>query len=423
VTAELRPEEIIPRVLGRYSPVTVDRGEGIYIWDTHGERWTDFTSGIAVTNTGHAHPRVVEAIREQAGKIIHAQANILAHEPMMRLANEITATMPERLNQVLFSNSGAEAIEGSVKLAKAATGRSAVIAFRGAFHGRTHLAMALTSSRVKVRGHYEPLVPSIYFAPYPNSFRNPFGVPDDEADLACLAELENLFETMVMPDDVAAIIIEPVLGEGGYIVPTKRFMQSLRDLCDRHGILLIADEIQTGVGRTGRMWGFEHFEVVPDIVAVAKGIASGLPLSAVVANRDLMDAWQPGAHGGTFGGNAVACAAGVATFEVMREERLPENAARVGNFLMGQLRELQGEAPEIGDVRGLGLMIGVEFVTPDGGMNAEAVQRVIKRGHERRTLLITAGTGDQVVRLAPPLVITQQQAEEFLDVFSDIVRD
>jgi 4-aminobutyrate aminotransferase len=423
VTTELRPEQIIPKVLGRYSPVTVDRGEGIYVWDVAGERWTDFTSGIAVTNTGHAHPRVVEAIREQAGKILHAQANIFAHEPMMRLSNAITETMPPSLNQVLFSNSGAEAIEGSVKLAKAATGRTAVIAFRGAFHGRTHLAMALTSSRVKMRGHYEPLVPSIYYAPYPNPFRSAYGVAEGDVDLHCIAELENLFETMVMPDDVAAIIIEPVLGEGGYIVPPKRFMKSVREICDRHGILLIADEIQTGVGRTGRMWAFEHFDVVPDIVAVAKGIASGLPLSAVVAGRDLMDHWEPGAHGGTFGGNVVACAAGVATFEVMKDERLPENAARIGNFLMGQIREMQSDTPAIGDVRGLGLMIGVEFVKPDGGVNPDAVQRVIKRGHENRLLLITAGTADQVVRLAPPLVINQQQAEEFLDVFSELIRN
>ncbi|MCM8748595.1 aminotransferase class III-fold pyridoxal phosphate-dependent enzyme [Thermomicrobiaceae bacterium CFH 74404] len=419
---ELNPQEIIPRVLTRYSPVVVDRAEGLYLWDIHGERWADFTSGIAVVNTGHCHPKVVAAIREQAGKIIHAQANILAHEPMMRLAQAITATMPPKLNQVFFSNSGAEAVEGAVKLAKAATGRPAIIAFRGAFHGRTHLAMALTSSRVKVRGHYEPLVPSIYYAPYPYPFRNPYGVPPDEVDLVCLAELERLFETMVMPDDVAAIIVEPMLGEGGYILPPKRFLQNLRRLCDQYGILLIADEIQTGVGRTGRMWAFEHFEIVPDIVTVAKGIASGLPLSAVVANRELMDKWAPGAHGGTYGGNAVACAAGVATFEVMREERLPENAERVGNFLMAQLRELQDEFPVIGEVRGLGLMIGVEFVKPDRSPNPDAVKRVIQRAQELRTLLITAGEHDQVIRVIPPLIISQRQAEEFLDVFAEAVK-
>lgn len=416
------PDALIPRVLTRYSPVTVDHAQGLYVWDTNGERWTDFTSGIAVTNTGHCHPRVVAAIREQAGKIIHAQANILVHEPMLQLAQAITATLPPSLNQVFFSNSGAEAIEGAVKLAKVATRRPAIITFRGAFHGRTHLAMALTSSRVKVRAHYEPLVPSIYRALYPHPTRNPFGLPADQTDEAYLAEIETLFQTEIMPDDVAAILIEPMLGEGGYVVPTKGFMQGLRRLCDEHGILLIVDEIQTGVGRSGRMWAFEHFDVVPDIITAAKGIASGLPLSAVIASRELMDKWEPGMHGGTYGGNAVACAAGVATFQVMQEEDLPGNAARIGEFLMGQLRELQSEYPVIGEVRGLGLMIGVEFTKPNGAYNGAAANEVIRRAQERRTLLISAGAEDQVIRVIPPLTITQEQAEEFLVVFADSVK-
>lgn len=418
----VNPLEIVPRVLARYSSVVVDRAEGLYVWDINGERWMDFTSGIAVVNTGHCHPRVVAAIREQAEKIIHAQANILIHEPMIQLSQLITATLPPKLNQVFFTNSGAEAVEGAVKLAKVATGRPATIAFRGAFHGRTHLAMALTSSRVKVRGHYEPLVPSIYYAPYPYPFRNPYNVPAEDVDLACIAELERLFQTMVMPDDVAAIIVEPMLGEGGYILPPKRFLQNLRSICDRYGILLILDEIQTGVGRTGRMWAFEHFDIVPDIMTIAKGIASGLPLAAVVANRELMDRWEPGAHGGTYGGNAVACAAGVATFEVMRDEQLPENAARIGGYLMGQLRELQQEFPVIGEVRGLGLMIGVELVKPDRSPNPEAVKQVLRRAQELRTLLITAGEYDQVIRVIPPLVITQEQADAFLDVFTEALK-
>lgn len=413
---------LLPRTLSRYSPVTVDHAEGLYLWDTRGERWADFTSGIAVTNTGHCHPKVVAAIREQAGKIIHAQANILVHEPMLRLMEEMTATLPSSLNQVFFSNSGAEAIEGAIKLAKIATHRPSVISFRGAFHGRTHLAMALTTSRVKVRGHYEPLVPSIYHAPYPYIYRSPYaGLPED-ADLAYFAELERLFETEVMPDDVAAIIIEPVLGEGGYVVPPSRFMTNLRALCDQHGILLICDEIQSGMGRTGTMWAFEHFGVVPDIMTVAKGIASGLPLSAVVANRDLMDSWAPGSHGGTFGGNAVACAAGVATFQVMRDENLPGNAERVGNYLLAQIREMQADNPIIGDVRGLGLMIGVELVNPDGSPNGEAGHQLIERAWDERTLLITAGSDDQVIRIVPPLNVTQEQAETFLDVFSTCLR-
>lgn len=421
-SSDSSPAALLPRTLSRYSPVTVDHAEGLYIWDVNGERWADFTSGIAVTNTGHCHPKVVAAIREQAGKIIHAQANILVHEPMLKLMDAMTATLPPSLNQVFFSNSGAEAIEGAIKLAKIATRRPAIISFRGAFHGRTHLAMALTTSRVKVRGHYEPLVPSIYHAPYPYVYRSPYAGPPEDADLAYFAELEHLFETEVMPDDVAAIIIEPVLGEGGYVVPPSRFMTNLRRLCDEHGILLICDEIQTGVGRTGKMWGFEHFDVVPDIITVAKGIASGLPLSAVVANRSLMDSWAPGSHGGTFGGNVVACAAGVATFEVMREEDLPGNAERIGNYLLGQIREMQSDNPVIGDVRGLGLMVGVELVKPDGTPNGEAVHKLIERAWDERTSLITAGGDDQVVRVVPPLNVTQEQADTFLDVFSTCLK-
>ena len=404
----------LPRVLGRYSPVVVDRAEGSYLWGHDGKKYLDFTSGIAVTNTGHCHPAVVKAIQEQAARIIHAQANILVHQPMIELMDEIRATMPEQLDGVFFSNSGAEAIEAAVKLAKVATGRPAIVAFRGAFHGRTHLAMALTTSRVKVRGHYEPLVPSIYYAPFPYPFRNPYdGDPSD----ACIAELERLFETVVMPDDVAAIIVEPIQGEGGYIVPPDDFLARVREICDRHGILMIADEIQTGVGRTGRWWAFEHSGFVPDIVAVAKGIASGLPLSAIVASRELLDAWAPGAHGGTYGGNAVACAAGVATFRAIRDEGMLENAAAMGKRMMDGLERIAERNPLIGDVRGKGLMVAAEFVTPSGKPNPEAVTAVVERGFEDGVLLLTAGGWDQAIRIIPPLNVGSAEIDQFLDVF------
>ena len=413
----LDPAELVPRVLGRYSPVTVDRGEGIYVWDLDRTRFTDFTSGIAVVNTGHCHPRVVRAIQDQAAKIIHAQANIFAHEPMMAAAAALTATLPERLNQVFWANSGAEAIEGSIKLAKIATGRPAIIAFRGGFHGRTHAAMSVTSSRAKVRGHYEPLLASIYYAPYPYLFRNPYQGPAENADLVYFAELEQVFDQLVMADDVAAMLMEPVLGEGGYIVPPARWVQNVRALCDKHGILLIMDEIQTGMGRTGKMWGFEHFGVTPDIIAVAKGIASGLPVSAVVSDRALMDRWAPGSHGGTYGGNAVGTAAAVATLEVMRDEALPANAARMGEVLSAGLRAIQADYPVIGDVRGLGLMVATEFVTPDGAPNPAAVATVIERCLEERVLLLTCGTYDQAIRIIPPLVVNEEQIDEFLAIF------
>jgi 4-aminobutyrate aminotransferase len=417
VSVALDPKQLIPRVVGRYSPVVVDRGEGIYIWDLAGNRYMDFTSGIAVANTGHSHPHVVAAIQAQAAKIIHAQQNILAHEPMMQAAVELTATLPAKLNQVFWANSGAEAIEGAIKLAKVATGRPGIIAFRGAFHGRTHAAMSVTSSRAKVRGHYEPLLSSIYYAPYPYLLRSPYkGAPED-ADLKYFEELEHLFDTMVMPDDVAAMLMETVAGEGGYLFPTKRWVQKVRELCDKHGILLIMDEIQTGVGRTGKMWGFEHFDVVPDIMTAAKGLGSGMPVSAVVSDKTIMDKWAPGAHGGTYGGNAVCTAAVRATMEVMREERIVENSAAMGQLLMDGLRDIQADFPVIGEVRGLGLMVAVEFVTPDGAPNGAAVASVIQHCLEQRLLLINCGTYDQAIRVVPPLVVTAEQIAEFLTIF------
>jgi 4-aminobutyrate aminotransferase len=421
VSVSLNPKELIPRVVGRYSPLTVDRGEGIYIWDLQGNRYMDFTSGIAVANTGHSHPKVVEAIQEQAAKIIHAQQNILAHEPMMKAALELTSTLRPRLNQVFWANSGAEAIEGALKLAKVATGRPAIVAFRGAFHGRTHAAMSVTSSRAKVRGHYEPLLSSIYYAPYPNLFRSPYkGAPED-ADLRYFDELERLFDTMVMPDDVAAILMETVAGEGGYLFPTKRWVQKVRELCDTHGIMLIMDEIQTGVGRTGKMWGFEHFGVEPDIITVAKGVGSGMPVSAVVSDKAIMDKWAPGAHGGTYGGNAVCTAAVYATLKVMKEEHIVENSAAMGQRLMDGLRDIQADFPVIGDVRGLGLMVAVEFVTESGEPNPAAVAQVITSCFDAKVLLINCGTYDEAIRVIPPLVVNKQQIDDFLTIFRGAV--
>lgn len=414
----LSPADLMPKVLGRYSPVQVERALGCELWDTDGRRWLDFTSGIAVTNTGHCHPKVVAAIQAQAAKIIHAQANILIHQPMLQLASALGATFPDPLDTVFFTNSGAEAIEGAVKLAKMATHRSAILAFRGAFHGRTHMAMSLTSSRVKMRGHYEPLMPSVYNAPYPYPFRNPYR---GDVAQACLDELEKVFETEVMPDDVAAIILEPIQGEGGYIVPPVEWLRGVREICDRHGILMIADEIQTGVGRTGKMWCFEHFGVTPDIVCVAKGIASGLPLAAVVSSKAIMDTWPAGSHGGTYGGNAVACAAGVATLQVIEEEGLIANAANMGERLVQGLERIAERHPVIGDVRGKGLMVAAEFVTPTGRPNSDAVNKVVQHGIDNGLLLLTSGTWDQAIRIIPPLNVGSEHIDEFLGLFESAV--
>ncbi|MFM9105176.1 MAG: aspartate aminotransferase family protein [Chloroflexota bacterium] len=410
----LDPARIMPRVIGRYSPVIVDHGKGLYIWDTDGNRWQDFTSGIGVVNTGHCHPRVVDAIQQQAAKIIHAQANILAHEPMMKASLAVTETLPANLNQVFWTNSGAEATEGAIKLAKVATGRPAIIAFRGAFHGRTHAAMTVTSSRVKVRGHYEPLLSGVYHAPYPYLYRSPYAGPREDQDLMYFRELELMFDQLVMPDDVAGILIETVAGEGGYMVPTARWMQLVRELCTKHGIMMILDEVQSGMGRTGRMWGFEHFGVVPDIMTAAKGIASGMPVAAVISDRAIMDKWAPGSHGGTYGGNAVGTAAAYATMQVMLDEDLPGNAARMGDILMAGLREIQADYPVIGDVRGLGLMVATEFVHPDGSPNPAAVNKVLARMMDEKILLITCGTYDQAIRVIPPLIVNEEQIREFL---------
>jgi 4-aminobutyrate aminotransferase len=269
-----------------------------------------------------------------------------------------------------------------------------------------------------MRGHYEPLMSSVYHTPFPYPFRNPYKA---DAGDACISELEKLFETVVMPDDVAAIIFEPIQGEGGYIVPPDNFVTRLREICDQHGILLIADEIQTGVGRTGKWWGFEHFGIVPDIVTVAKGIASGLPLSAVISSRETMDKWAPGSHGGTYGGNAIACAAGVATMRAIRDEKMIDNAVAMGTRMTEGLERIAERNPVIGEVRGKGLMIAAEFVTPTGKPNTEAVNRVIAKSIDDGVLLLTSGTWDQAIRIIPPLNVTADEIDEFLNVFSSSV--
>jgi 4-aminobutyrate aminotransferase len=277
--------------------------------------------------------------------------------------------------------------------------------------------MSVTSSRVKVRGHYEPLLPAVYHAPYPYLFRSPYKGPVEDQDLMYFAELEQMFDQLVSPDDVAAVLIETVLGEGGYIVPTSRWLQKIRQLCDDHGIMLILDEVQSGMGRTGTMWAFEHFGVVPDIMTVAKGIASGMPVSAVVSSKTIMDKWVPGSHGGTYGGNAVGTAAATATLQVMRDEDLPGNADRMGAILMQGLKEIQADHPVIGDVRGLGLMVATEFVNPDGSPNPEAVKQVIANCLKEHVLLITCGTYDQAIRIIPPLIVTEEEIRSFLDIY------
>jgi len=415
------PEFYLSPVWTRYTPIVAERAEGATVYDRDGTRYLDFTCGIGVTNTGHCHPNVVRAVQEQAAKLLHGQANIIFHPPLLQLADELRTVVPEGLDSFFFSNSGAEAVEGAVKLARHATGRPNVIVFQGSFHGRTSLTMALTTSKTIYRVGYQPLPAGAFVAPYPYAYR--YGWTPEETEAFCLRELELLLKTQTAPSETAAMLVEPVLGEGGYVVPTPGFLAGLRRICDEHDILLIVDEVQSGFGRTGRWFAIEHFGVVPDVMVMAKGLASGLPLSGIAARRELMERWIPGSHGGTYGGNAVACAAAVATIRAIREEGMLENAKRMGARLMERLLALQTEFPVIGDVRGLGLMIGAEFTAPDGTPAADLARAVVEGCLTRRLLLLTCGPWNNTVRWIPPLVVTMEQVEAALAAFGDALAE
>lgn len=402
----------------RIFPIRSERAEGSYIYDADGKKYLDFTCGIGVTNTGHCHPKVVAAVREQAGKFLHAQANIVVHKPMMELIEELRAIVPPSIDGFFFSNSGAEAVEGALKLARNATGRNSVIVFSGSFHGRTAGTMALTTSKTAYKMGPQLLPSGVYVAPYPYAYR--LGMSAEQAGQFALEAVEELLVSQVAPGDVAAILVETVLGEGGYVPPPAGFLEGLREICDRNGILLILDEIQSGFGRTGRWFAFDHYAVVPDIITAAKGIASGLPLSGVFSNLDLMKKWPGGSHGGTYGGNAVACAAAVATIQAMREEDMLANADQRGLQLQTGLRKLQEEHPQIGDVRGLGLMIGSEFEVDGQFKRAKPlVKKIIHAAEERGLLLLSCGTYDSTIRWIPPLNVTEGQVRDGLEIFSE----
>jgi 4-aminobutyrate aminotransferase len=414
----------VPPVWARYTDLVVERGVGSWVETVDGHRYLDYTCGIGVTNTGHAHPRVVAAIAEQAAKIIHAQQNILYHKPGLVLHERLPRTFPGLRDGesagLFLSNSGAEAVEASVKLAKYATRRPAIIAFRGGFHGRTHGTMSLTSSGVKYRGHFEPLLGGVHFAPYPYALRNPTGRDADAALAHSLAGIEELFATVIYPDDVAAFLVEPILGEGGYVVPPDGFLPALREIADRHGILLIADEVQSGMGRTGRMWATDWYDARPDILVMAKGIASGMPLSGIMARRELLDRFGPGAHGGTYGGNAVACAAAVATLDVIESEGLLANATRQGERLLAGIREATRGHSCVAEVRGRGLMIGIEFAQgAELAPRPDLAKGLLHEAFDRKLILLSCGTYGQVVRVIPPLVTTDDEVDTAIGVIGE----
>jgi 4-aminobutyrate aminotransferase len=392
-----------------------ERAEGIYMYGSSGERYLDFTSGIGVTNTGHCHPRVVKAIQDQSNLLIFGQMNIVIPPGFVKLANKLTTLTPPDIDSFFFSNSGAEAIEASVKLARHATGRRGIIVFQGSFHGRTAQTMAMTTSKYIYRHDYQPLPGGIYVAPYPYSYS--YGWDDQQTTEFCLKQLDTLLHGQVNPSEVAAVVIEPVLGEGGYVPAPAGFIQELRQICSQQGILLIVDEVQSGFGRTGKFFSFEHAGITPDIIVMAKGLGSGLPISGIGASRELMAKWKPGSHGGTYGGgSAIAAAAALATIDVIHDEKLADNAAERGSQLMNLLKEIQDEYLVIGDVRGQGLMIGSEFTSdrkPDSGI-AKAVQKACL---ERNLLLLTCGTFENVVRWIPPLIVSEEQITEGVSIF------
>ncbi|MFW0797280.1 aminotransferase class III-fold pyridoxal phosphate-dependent enzyme [Gordonia sp. CPCC 205515] len=399
-------------LLKQATPVVVDHAHGSWIRGTDGNDYLDFTTGIGVTSTGHCHPRVVEAAQAQCAKIIHAQYTTVMHQPLLELTDRLGAVLPAGLDSVFYANSGSEAVEAAIRLARMATARPNIIVFQGGFHGRTVAAASLTTAGTRFSAGFSPLMSGVHMAPFPYAYR--YGWDTDTAVDFALRELDYLLTSRVAPNDTAAFLIEPVLGDGGYLPTPPRFLQGLRERADRHGITLILDEVQAGFGRTGKFWGHQHAAgLSPDILITAKGLASGFPISAIAASTDLMSKAWPGSQGGTYGGNAVAAAAAIATLEVIEDEGLVENARIRGEQLLAGLGEIAPRFEQIGDVRGLGLMAGIEFVvpgesgapTPDAATAAAVQQATTRHG----LLTLTCGPAGNVVRLIPALVVTEDE--------------
>ena len=406
-------------MLKQATGVLAARGEGALLFDEADRRYLDFTAGIGVTSTGHCHPRVVEAAQRQVGTLIHAQYTTVMHRPMLTLVERLGEVLPAGLDRLFFANSGSEAVEAALRLSRQATERPNVVVFHGGFHGRTVAAASMTTSGTKFRSGFSPLMAGVHIAPFPDPTH--YGWPVEHATDFALTQLDYLLQTVTSPADTAAFVVEPVLGEGGYVPANERFLAGLRQRADEHGILLVVDEVQTGFGRTGKFWGHDHFAVGPDILITAKGLASGFPLSAIAASEDLMAKAWPGSQGGTYGGNAVACAAAVATLDVIRDEGLVDNSAERGTQLRHGLSLVADKYDEITDVRGLGLMIGNEFRDaagkPDGKLAAAAQQEAARRG----LLLLTCGAWGQVVRFIPALVVDADQVDEAVGIWADAV--
>ena len=403
-------ERQVPRGIVTAHPLMLERAEGSLVWDVDGDRYIDFVGGIGVLNVGHNHPRIVEAIETQLGRITHASFQVAGYEPYVALARRLNALVGrgQPFKSILLT-SGAEAVENAVKIARAHTGRPGIIAFRGGFHGRTLLGITLTGFAQPYRQNFGPFAPDVFHTPFPNPFR---GISTDQA----LAGIEDVFTTQVAPNRVAAIIVEPVQGDGGFLPAPAYFLQALREIATRHGIVLIVDEIQTGFGRTGTMFAFEQAEIRPDLITVAKSLAGGLPLSGVVGRADIMDAPLPGGLGGTYGGNALACAAALAVLDAFEQDGLLERANVLGRRLRDGLLDLQQKNPAIGDVRGLGFMQAIEIVTPTGDPDAAVAQDIIDAARIRGLLLIKCGLHRNVIRFLAPLVTSDEQMTDALAI-------
>ena len=413
---------LAPSMAKDHPNIPILKEEGCYYYGVDGKQYLDFTSGIAVTNTGHRHPKVVQSIKDAADQLVHGPSGVIMYESILKLAKNLGQVLPGNLDCFFFANSGTEAIEGALKLAKFVTQRPYVISFTGCFHGRSLGALSVTTSKSKYRKFLQPSHLS-YQIPYADVKSCPKGM---DAEAYCIEQLEKdfkrLFKHQVTPEEVACVILEPVLGEGGYIIPPRGWVKRIREICDEHGILLIFDEVQTGFGRTGEWFAAQHFDVTPDIMAIAKGIASGLPLSATVASKELMKKWPLGMHGTTFGGNPIACAVALTTLEIFHEENLVENSKVVGAYAAERLKELQAKYSIISDIRSVGLMIGIEISNPETGEpDGDAVMKILDYALEEGVLFYLCGNVGEVIRMIPPLTITKEQINDGLEMLEKAI--
>jgi len=416
-------DRVISPSYTRSYPMVAKSGRGIRVTDVDGNEFLDFAAGIAVTSTGHCHPEVVKAIQTQAAELIHMSGTDFYYEHMIKLADRLSAIAPmPGPHRFYYGNSGAEAVECAIKVARYHTGRQNIIAFFGAFHGRTMGALSLTGSKPQQKRRFAPFVPGVHHVPYPYAYRNCSGTAEEQEAYAlnCARYIEEkLFKTILPPEEVAAIILEPIQGEGGYVVAPDNFLKEIRRICDKHGILMIADEVQSGVGRTGKWWAIDHSGVQPDIVCIAKGIASGMPLGVCMTKAEVMN-WVPGSHASTFGGNPVCIASALATLDIIERESL-KNAATVGEHMLTRLRGWVAKHPHVGDIRGRGLMIGIEIVK-DQKTRQEAGElrdKIVDLAFERGLLIL--GCGATSIRLCPPLVLNRQEADVALDILEECV--